>query len=102
VSCWWRNLSLLGDPEDAILDWFSEGVTKKVCNGRMTSFWFDLWLGGVPLRIEFQRLFQVSAESASTVGEMGSWVEGQWAWDLRWRRDLFVWELNLLEVSKKF
>ncbi|MCI67400.1 hypothetical protein A2U01_0088659, partial [Trifolium medium] len=25
VSCWWRNVSLLGDPEDAISDWFSEG-----------------------------------------------------------------------------
>ncbi|GAU30794.1 hypothetical protein TSUD_355200 [Trifolium subterraneum] len=29
ASCWWRNVSLLGDPEDAISDWFSEGVTKK-------------------------------------------------------------------------
>ncbi|MCI93861.1 hypothetical protein A2U01_0115159, partial [Trifolium medium] len=24
-----RNESLLGDPEDAISDWFSEGVSKK-------------------------------------------------------------------------
>ncbi|MCI19651.1 putative ribonuclease H protein, partial [Trifolium medium] len=32
-----------------------------------------------------------------TVGEMGSWVEGQWVWDLRWRKDLFVLELNLLD-----
>jgi hypothetical protein len=28
---------------------------------------------------------------------MGNWVEGQWIWDLNWRRELFVWELNLLE-----
>jgi hypothetical protein len=28
---------------------------------------------------------------------MGSWVDDQWVWDLRWRRDLFVWELNLLD-----
>ncbi|MCI21027.1 hypothetical protein A2U01_0042191 [Trifolium medium] len=28
---------------------------------------------------------------------MGSWVEGHWLWDLKWRRDFFVWELNLLE-----
>ncbi|MCH87355.1 ribonuclease H [Trifolium medium] len=27
---------------------------------------------------------------------MGSWVEDQWVWNLRFRRDLFVWELNLL------
>ncbi|GAU25978.1 hypothetical protein TSUD_166610 [Trifolium subterraneum] len=64
----------------------------------MTSFWFDPWLGGTPLRTQFQRLFQVSTQSTSTVREMGKWVEGQWLWDLRWRRDLFVWELNLLEI----
>ncbi|GAU35310.1 hypothetical protein TSUD_389350 [Trifolium subterraneum] len=97
ASCWWRNVSLLGDPEDAISDWFSEGVTKKVGNGHLTSFWFDPWLGGVPLRTRFQKLFQVSDQSVSTVGEMGSWVESQWVRDLRWRRDLFVWELNILE-----
>ncbi|GAU30019.1 hypothetical protein TSUD_161050 [Trifolium subterraneum] len=64
----WRLISG-GDPEDAISDWFSEGVSKKV----------------------------VSTQSTSTVREMGRWVEGQWLWDLRWRRDLFVWEPNLLE-----
>ncbi|MCI41745.1 hypothetical protein A2U01_0062979, partial [Trifolium medium] len=63
----------------------------------MTSFWFDPWLGGAPLRTQFQRLFQVSAQSTSMVREMGRWFEGQWVWDLRWRRKLFVWELNLLE-----
>ncbi|GAU37868.1 hypothetical protein TSUD_22840 [Trifolium subterraneum] len=97
VSCWWRNMSLLGDHEDAISDWFSEGVSKKVGNGHMTSFWFDPWLGGTPLRTQFQRLFLVSTQSTSTVREMGRWVEGQWIWDLRWRRYLFVWELNILE-----
>ncbi|GAU49224.1 hypothetical protein TSUD_282750 [Trifolium subterraneum] len=81
ASCWWRNVSLLGDPEDAISDWFSEGVTKKVGNGHLTSFWFDPWLGGVPLRTQFQRLFQASDQSASTVGEMSSWVEDDsWFW----------------------
>jgi hypothetical protein len=90
-------VSLLGDPDDANSDWFSEGVTKKVGNGRMTSFWFDPWLGGVPLKTQFQKLFQASSQSTSTVGEMGNWVEDQWIWDLNWRRELFVLELNLLE-----
>jgi hypothetical protein len=88
---------LLGDLEDAISDWFSEGVTKKVGNGHMTSFWLDPWLGGAPLNTQFERLFQVSAHSTSTVGEMENWVEGRWIWDLNWRRNLFVSEVNLLE-----
>jgi hypothetical protein len=32
ISCWWRNMSLLGDPEDANSDWFSERVAKKVAS----------------------------------------------------------------------
>ncbi|GAU22971.1 hypothetical protein TSUD_247150 [Trifolium subterraneum] len=83
-----QNVSLLGDPEDTISDWFSEGVSKKVGNGHMTSFWFDPWLGGTPLRTQFQRLFQVLTQSTSTVREMGRWVEGPWLWDLRcWKHD---------------
>ncbi|GAU37584.1 hypothetical protein TSUD_395560 [Trifolium subterraneum] len=64
----------------------------------------DSWIGckgSLMLHLEEPpknpRLFQVSDQSASTVGEMDSWVEGQWVWELRWRRDLFVWELNILE-----
>jgi hypothetical protein len=30
------------------------------------------------------------------VEEIGSWVEGQWVWDLRCI-DLFVWDINLLK-----
>jgi hypothetical protein len=30
-----------------------------------------------------------SVQSASKVGKMRSWVEDQWIWDLRWRRDIF-------------
>ncbi|GAU15735.1 hypothetical protein TSUD_235480 [Trifolium subterraneum] len=101
LSCWWRGVSLLGDPKDAISDWFSEGVTKNVGNGRMTSFWFGPRLGGIPLKTQFQRLFQVSTQSTNMMSEMGNWVEGQWVWDLRWRRDLFVWELNLLESFRE-
>ncbi|GAU24190.1 hypothetical protein TSUD_23270 [Trifolium subterraneum] len=63
----------------------------------MTSFLFDPLARETPLRSQFQRLFQVSTQSACKVGEIGSWVEDQWVWDFRWRRDLFVWEFNLLD-----
>ncbi|MCI20422.1 ribonuclease H protein [Trifolium medium] len=32
ASMWWRDVSLLGGPVDAISDWFSEWVAKKVGN----------------------------------------------------------------------
>ena len=29
------------------------------------------------------------------MGEMGVWDDTEWRWDLRWRRDRFVWESSL-------
>jgi hypothetical protein len=83
ASGWWRNVSLLESPIDASSDWFSEGMTREVGNDLLTSFWFDPWAGETPLRIQFPRLFQASAQHTTTVGIMGSWVDGHWAWDLR-------------------
>ncbi|GAU33935.1 hypothetical protein TSUD_357340 [Trifolium subterraneum] len=28
---------------------------------------------------------------------MDTWVDGEWVWDLKWRRNLFVWEADLLD-----
>ncbi|GAU10016.1 hypothetical protein TSUD_288060 [Trifolium subterraneum] len=57
---------------------------------------------GIPLKTQFQRLFQVSAQSTNMVSEMGNLVEGQWVCYLRWRRDLLVGDLNLLEIKPAF
>ncbi|GAU21795.1 hypothetical protein TSUD_176400 [Trifolium subterraneum] len=73
ASCWWRNVSLLGDPEDAISDWFSEGVTKKVGNGHLTSFWFDPWLGESRLGLGFKGSFKFQTK---VLVQWGRWVVG--------------------------
>jgi hypothetical protein len=31
------------------------------------------------------------------VGEMGTWVDGEWVCDLKSKRDLFLWEADLLD-----
>jgi len=49
------------------------------------------------LRERFPRVFQISTQQSSFVRSLCSSVGGRWAWDLRWRRRLFVWEVNLLE-----
>lgn len=97
TSAWWRDVSLLGGSKDSTLDWFSEGIGKKVGDGLMTSFWFETWIGDTPLMAQYPRLFQVSEQSNSKVGEMGTWVDGEWVCDLKWRRNLFVWEAELLD-----
>ncbi|KAK2457253.1 hypothetical protein QL285_004548 [Trifolium repens] len=65
---------------------------KKVGDGSDTYFWFDPWLGGVPLCERFGRLFDLAENKSSTVAEMFSlgWEVGGEAWV--WRRQLWVWE----------
>ncbi|GAU45061.1 hypothetical protein TSUD_198490 [Trifolium subterraneum] len=79
-------------------DWFSKGVLKRVGDGGSSSFWFDPWVGDIPLKIQFQSLFQLSDQQLDLVGEMGYWLDLEWHWVFRWRRDLSVPEIGLLEA----
>jgi hypothetical protein len=49
-----------------------------------------------PLEQRFPRLFSISTQKDDVITEVGSWREGMWRWDLRWRRSFFVWEEQLL------
>ena len=63
-----------------------------VGDGRSTYFWTDNWVGVTPLRVQFLRLFDLSADRWVTVEEMArrGWEEGGGAWV--WRRRLLAWE----------
>jgi hypothetical protein len=50
--------------------WFGEGVTRKVGDGTNTLFWYDPWLGGIPLCERFGRLFELAATKLRTDTEM--------------------------------
>jgi hypothetical protein len=71
ASLWWKDVSLLGTSAEVASDWFAEGVLKRVGDGSSSSFWFDPWVGGVPLKSQFHSLFQVSDQHLNQVGEMG-------------------------------
>ncbi|GAU22757.1 hypothetical protein TSUD_129690 [Trifolium subterraneum] len=70
TSAWWRDVSLLGGTTDSTSNWFYEGIGKKVGDGLMTSFWFETWIGDTPLKVQYQRLFQVSEQITSKVDLM--------------------------------
>ena len=61
-------------------------------DGRQTFFWTDNRFGGVPLNLQFSRLYELSVHKDCLVEEMASlgWEVG---WNGRvWRRRLLVWE----------
>jgi len=55
-------------------------------------FWEDAWLGSIPLRVKYPRLFSISVDQERKVNDVGVWVEGVWSWRLQWRRARFQWE----------
>lgn len=62
-----------------------------------TFFWKDVWLTNVPLSVLFPRLYSIPSGQELKVGEMwqGS-IEGG-LWRFLWRKELFEWEILLLQ-----
>jgi hypothetical protein len=96
-SAWWREMVRIRDGVGGLRGgWFRESVAKKVGDGSGTFFWTDPWLGGVPLCERFGRLFDLAENKSSLVAEMfqSGWEGGGEAWV--WRRQLWVWEEEML------
>jgi len=72
--------------------WFGDNVRRVIGGGGATYFWTNNWVGGVPLRVRFPRLFDLSDDKGVTVEVMVSrgWGVGGGAWV--WKRRLFAWE----------
>jgi len=59
--------------------WFDESTCRVVGDGCSTFFWKDNWVGGVPLRDRFRRLFDLALQREVSVEEMVrlGWEEGE-------------------------
>ena len=97
-SLWWKELVKIRDGVGEVEGgWFAARVSKRVGDGSSTFFWHDRWLGDVPFRTRFSRLFDLATNKLCTVAEMSAlgWGIGGEAW--MWRRRLWAWEEELLE-----
>ena len=71
-----------------------EGMIVKVENGNTVQFWHDRWCEIGPLKRVFARLFTLSLQKNLLISQMGTWNEGAWSWNLRWRRTMYEWEID--------
>ncbi|XP_049354731.1 uncharacterized protein LOC125819316 [Solanum verrucosum] len=69
---------------------FNAQVTFKVGNGLKISFWNEIWLGDVKMRILFPDLYIISLQQNDTTTQMWS-PQG---WNLIFRRALNDWEVE--------
>lgn len=77
-------------------NWFNGNIDRQIGNGSNTLFWHHVWVGNYPLCYVFPRLYNASLDNDKSVAEMGRWINQSWDWTMNWRRELFEWELELL------
>ncbi|XP_057763530.1 uncharacterized protein LOC130983559 [Arachis stenosperma] len=94
----WKDICQLQTRNQHLRDKMVAGLSMEVGDGRRTRFWEDVWLVGGSLKDRFPRLFSVSNQVGSVIGECGFWDGFEWVWSFQWRRELFQWELELLSA----
>jgi hypothetical protein len=98
-SQWWRDLTSIKKFQGhGGVDWFEENIRRDVGDGNSTSFWKDPWVEGDTLNKLFRRLFDLSLDKEAKVADMLVEEEGVKKINWRWRRNLFEWEKEMVEV----
>ncbi|XP_068484993.1 uncharacterized protein [Phaseolus vulgaris] len=93
-SWWWRDLSKMCK-EGGGKGWFQEELGWEIGYGDKVKFSEEVWVGSVDLKSLFPRLYSLSLNQGQTVGELGEWIDSEWRWRMRWKRDRFEWESSL-------
>ncbi|XP_025636059.1 uncharacterized protein [Arachis hypogaea] len=92
----WKDICQLQLKDSNVRDKLITGLSMEVGDGRRTLFWKDVSLQGGSLRLRFPRLFSISNQQGSVIGDCGFWDGLEWVWNFQWRRGLYQWELELL------
>ncbi|XP_015961069.1 uncharacterized protein LOC107485018 [Arachis duranensis] len=92
----WKDICQLQIREPQVRETMIRGLSMEVGNGRTTRFWKNVWLPDGVLKDLFPRLFSDSNLKGFVVGDCGFWDGLEWIWSFQWSRQLFRWELELL------
>ncbi|KAJ9555354.1 hypothetical protein OSB04_009968 [Centaurea solstitialis] len=83
----WSSIINMGKVLDIVGCNFSGSFEKEVGDGKSTKFWEDKWVGGEALKGKFPRLFNLETCKEVSIKDRGSFIENDWVWEWRWRRD---------------
>jgi len=100
VSVWWKDLiRVCGNVIQG--NWFDSRLQWCIRDGRCVKFWSDWWVADKALKDKFPRLYSISLNKESLVGDVAVWDGGSTSqctkWNLSWRRERFEWEKHLEE-----
>jgi hypothetical protein len=77
---------------EGVGSWFENNTRRVVGDGKGTLFWHDIWMGEIPLKIKFPRLFALSVNKECSVEEMVRVMGADGGRECLWRRRLLAWE----------
>jgi len=95
ASLWWKDIARIDN--FSVHGWFTSEVCRRVGNGCNTSFWNVHWRGDMCFRLKFPRLFSLSNQKEASIGDLFVLNGSIREWFFVWRRQLFVWEEQLVE-----
>lgn len=93
----WSAIMKVDSWNDKIKRVLKQGWWMRIGDGRKIKFLKDKWLGDIPLKDKFPRLYLISLQREETIANMGFGMGSkvlQWQWNLTWRRFLFQWEIQ--------
>jgi hypothetical protein len=61
----------------------------------VVAFYFGVWFGWAPYLLKISINVYSEQNKKSLIRDVGRWEGSNWVWDLKWRRNLFVWEEEL-------
>jgi len=97
---WWKDLSRVCD-NGVQGNWFDSRLQWCIGDGRCVKFWSDWWVEDKALKDKFLRLYSISLNKESMLGDIAEWDCGKTFrctnWNLCWRRERFEWEKHLEE-----
>ncbi|XP_024640744.1 uncharacterized protein [Medicago truncatula] len=72
--------------------WFEDNSRRIVGDGRDALFWHDIWVGEIPLKFKFSRLYELAEDKECSVAEARRVIGPDRGWERVWRRRLLAWE----------
>ena len=77
---WFEICSINFNDED-LLKSMADGIRMDLGDGKPARFWDDIWTEAGRLKDIYPRLFSLSIQMESYVGDRGFWDGIEWIWD---------------------
>jgi len=98
-STWWRSMCRIREGL-GVGRWLDNNSRRVVGAGNDTFFWHDIWVGEVPLKLKFPRLYELTLNKECSVAEAKRNLCAVGGVERVWRRHLIAWdEESVMECS---